>query len=818
MDSSFLSVKSLIEEMNRCESCLEAPCEQACPVACSPKDFIMAARGGSDSDFARSAAMILKQNPLGMICGAVCPEQFCVRACSRNKTNNPIDIPSVQFGIMEQAKGMNFESWFRRKEKTKYSFAVVGGGPAGLAAAGVLAAEGHSVTIFEKHKQPGGMARLIPQGRLPKSAVTQDLDFIRYLGVEIVTGTKVKDIRQLRLSFDGVIVSTGRWNNRLWEGKGEDFSVAALEFLGRGSISAHSVAIIGGGGIAVDCARKAIDCGVKRIEIFALESLAELPLNEDEYRYLRQSKIGLNLRQQIVSMARRGERFDLVVRHVELADGKPFAPANVEPIEESRYSPGGFDFVVCAIGNAAEIEDYGDRNILLAGEAAIGPATVVEAVASGKEVAHSLLRQVNMDEMGNKSESQWQAMALSNYLSNPVDLSTTVFGIPLENPFILSASPMTDGYERSKQAYQAGWAGVILKTTFDGFPVKTPSEYMHLADALSYANCDSVSARALDEACRDVSRLRAEFPNKLTMASTGTVMSGVDEVDRPRWTEITKKLEMAGAMCIEYSLSCPGTDGVDEPAINQNVAKTTQVVEWILSEGDPTVPKLFKLTALVPSVIPFVDAIKSMKAKFPSALFGITIGDTLPNLVFQPRGKKRWEDGIMMGMGGQRIWGMNALAVSVAVNRGISINASGGIMSYKDAAHYLAMGADFVQLCSFAMRYGKDAIEELKNGVASMMIERKISSMSRLKGMAAPDIVLPFDLLSDTLQIPAVDTSKCASCGNCLNCPAQAVSLDGRGFPVFDEALCVGCSFCSHICFTGALKMTPRHIVNGARR
>src|ERR1039458_2429133 len=102
----FLTDAQLRSELDRCVYCEEKPCQEACPADCSPADFIMAARGGAKSVFQRSAAMILGANPLGGVCGAVCPDTFCVKACSRRLFDRPIEIPAVQAAILEKAKAL----------------------------------------------------------------------------------------------------------------------------------------------------------------------------------------------------------------------------------------------------------------------------------------------------------------------------------------------------------------------------------------------------------------------------------------------------------------------------------------------------------------------------------------------------------------------------------------------------------------------------------------------------------------------------------------------------------------------------------------
>jgi dihydropyrimidine dehydrogenase (NAD+) subunit PreA len=803
---------------------------------------------------------------MGFTCGLICPEKHCVKACSLNKVNRPMRVPDIQAAILSRAASASFAFAgcpnHNAAPSAVAAVAVVGGGPAGLSAAAFLRQAGCAVTVFEREREMGGACRLIPDSRLPREALEADLDFIRGLGVSFANGAPVSGPASLLAGRDGVIWAVGRYSANTAGIEGAEYAVPAPEFLLGGGYK--NVAVLGGGAIAVDCATHALGLGA-RVAVFALETLHELPLSLEEREFLFHNPVDLYLRHGVSAIRRDNNGLTLDVHTVTLPAGQPFSPGAVSRLG-GIYTMGGFDTVVLAMGAKTEQSERGGR-IVWAGECADGPYSAVEAAASGKKAAFELLQRIRAGEAAaepqagtqaaaepregeaaaepqaaaaepRKAEAEPQAAAeqraaeaepraadasaepaagieyrravLPGYIRLPVSLACSVLGHKLDNPFILSASPMSDGYERVKKAYEAGWAGAILKTAFHEIPVKTPAEYMYCADEMSYANCDSVSARTLDMLCDDVGRLRAEFPARLTIASTGTAMTGDETEDRRRWQYNTRRLEAAGAMGIEYSLSCPGTDGLDALAVNQDAAATLRVARWILEAGDPSVVKLFKLTASVPSIIPFIEGLKAVAAQFPGAGVAVTIGDTLPNLIFQARGKERWEDGVIMGMGGRHIFPINAFALVKAVNRGIPVSASGGVTSYREAANCLAMGADFVQLCSMPMRYGYDVIRELASGLSHLLRERGIRDIDGLRGVAGPDVVLPFDSLSETLRLPRVKKDLCAGCQNCVRCPGGAVSFDEGGLPVFDGERCVGCSFCVQVCFTGALYMDAR--------
>ncbi len=201
-------------ELQRCEYCEEKPCREACPVNCSPADFIMAARVGNPSDFQRSAAEIMHANPLGGICGMVCPDTLCMAACTHKKFDGPINIPLVQATIVEIAKKQNgglIE--FSKPVLNGKKVAIIGAGPAGLGAAATLGQLGYKVEILERGDRPGGMINLIPEHRLDKMVVESDIKFLLSLGDILVrTGVEVEDPKSiLKRGFDAVCITAGLW-------------------------------------------------------------------------------------------------------------------------------------------------------------------------------------------------------------------------------------------------------------------------------------------------------------------------------------------------------------------------------------------------------------------------------------------------------------------------------------------------------------------------------------------------------------------------------------------------------------------------------
>ncbi len=642
IDPRIMSLAQLQAELLRCEYCEEKPCKEACPVNCSPFDFIMAARVGNPSDIQRSAAEIMQANPLGGVCGMVCPDTLCMAACTHKKFDGAINIPLVQATIVEMAKDQGSIPEFSKPKLNGKKVAVVGGGPAGLGAAAALAQMGYTVDIFEGGDRLGGMMNLIPEHRLDKKVVETDIQFLLSLGnITVKTGIKVEDPKELlKKGYQAVCVTAGLWKPIELGIENEDLAIKMVDLLSKPSAYKFDgdVAIIGGGATAIDCAITAQQCGAKRVELFMLEKLSEMPLTANERKELLDFDIEVNGRIRISKIIKDGLKVSgFETQKVELPEGKPFSPANIRDIQGTEGRRTGFSAVVVAIGMRTALPREQGEGLFYAGDMLTGPKTVVQAVASGKNAGLEIdayLKREKKPLIENPSKSYY---GLPGYNPIPVSLATDFFGRPIHSPFLISASPSTDGLEQMTKAYEAGWAGGVMKTAFDNIPIHIPSEYMFTFNPNTYANCDNVSGHYLDRVCREVEQLVKKWPDRLTMASTGGPVTGNDESDAAGWQSNTKKLEASGVMGIEYSLSCPqGGDGTEGDIVSQNAALTAKIIDWIMQVGDPNIPKLFKLTAAVTSLAPILRAIRAVLDKYPEQQSRHHTGEHLPHTGIPP--------------------------------------------------------------------------------------------------------------------------------------------------------------------------------------
>ncbi len=806
----YLTDAQLMSEIARCEYCAEKPCKEACPCDCSPADFMMAAAKGRPEDFKRAAGIILASNPLGGICGCVCPDYHCVQACSREKFDTPLRIPEIQATIIHKARELGQVPEFAPVRRNGKKIAIVGGGPAGIGAAATLTQLGYETAIFDPEPL-GGQARLIPDERLDPQMIVEDLKFIAdTFHITHIKESVEEPSRLLEQGYAAVILAGGLDDPIRLNIPGDENAIYGMDMLrdpGSFDLAGKRIALVGGA-IAADQALTAAKHGAAHVEMITLEAWHEMPLTESEKQGLIDAGVCFSPRMRISEIINENGKLTAVkMKKVRLPKGESFDPARIEDEPGSTDILRPFDMVVIAIGNRSSLKAEG-MGVYSCGDMANGPTTVVEAVASGKNAALEVDSVLTGKTPFKAEKATKSRLPVFGWKKHPVPLAADFFGRELDSPFLLSAAPPTDGYEQMKLAYEAGWAGGIMKTSFDAQDIHIPGEYMWVFDKKTFANCDNVSDHPLDRVCEEIPRLIKEFPDRLTMASTGGSVTGDDEKDMALWQSNTRKLEAAGAMGIEYSLSCPqGGDGTHGDIVAQDPALTAKIVDWVMRVSDPAIPKLFKLTGAVTAIQPIITAIKEVLDRYPDKKAGVTLANTFPCLGFREKEGAKWDEGVIIGMSGEGVLPISYLSLARACNMGVTVSGNGGAMDYLGAANFLALGASTVQFCSIAEKYGYGIIDELKLGLSHLMEARGLKSVSELTGIAQPDPITDFMDLPPKTKTSTLIRDLCVHCGNCTRCPYLAITLDEELYPVIDKDKCVGCSLCTKLCFAGALYM-----------
>jgi len=808
----YLTDAQLKSEIRRCEYCATKPCKSACPCDCSPADFMMAASGFTRSDFKRAAGIILASNPLGGICGDVCPDHHCVEACSRELFDTPIQIPAVQATIIKKARELGANPDFICPESNGIKIAIVGGGPAGIGTAVSLRQLGFEPEIFDADEL-GGQAALIPDARLDRGMLMSDLIWVSDAFKIVQHKRQISEPKALlQEGYKAVVVAGGLSDPIRLNIPGDDKAIYGMEILrqpGCFLFKGKRIAIVGGA-IAADQALTIARAGAAHVEMFTLETFSEMPLTKKEKEILIENGVLFSHRTRISQIINEGGRtIGIKTRKVYLPQAQDFHPAKIKDEEGSTEQYRPFDLVIIAVGNRPAFRIEGE-GIFSTGDMVNGPGTVVEAVASGKNtafrIASALMSDISFEEPQQATKS---ILRVPGWRRMPVSLETDFFGKPMRSPFLLSAAPPSDGYEQMKLAYEAGWAGGIMKTSFDNQEIHIPSEYMFVwgDGGKTFANCDNVSEHPIDRVCAELARLVREYPDRLTMASTGGPVTGDDDSDKAGWQSNTKKLEAAGAMGIEYSLSCPqGGDGTQGDIVAQDPALTAKIIDWVMQISDPEIPKLFKLTGAVTAIYPIISAVKEVFDRYPQKKAGVTLANTFPSLGFRESGDA-WEKGIVVGMSGEGVLPISYLSLARAGGMGIFISGNGGAMNHHDAANFLALGCGNVQFCTLPERYGYGIIDELESGLSHLLEERRIASVQDLIGIAQPNPITDFMDLAPKHKHSSLIKELCVKCGNCTRCPYLAIELNEEGYPVIDEEKCMGCSLCVQLCWTDALKM-----------
>lgn len=407
--------------VTECVHAAPGPCQVACPAGMNAWKYVHLTLVGK---FEEALEVIRETTPLAGVLGSVCTRP-CESNCERGMVDAPVGIRSLKYFVADHEMRAGRKRATPVKQTKDSQVAIIGSGPAGLSCAYDLVRQGHPVTVFEARSRPGGVLRYgIPEFRLPRDIVDNEIGYIEELGVDIRTNTPVKDLKDIfDQGYKAIFLGTGCPTSLKLDIPNEDAKgvIYALDFLNRvnsgGSVSLDGrVAVIGGGAAAIDAARVCLRRGAKEVHLVCLESrdldckdrmLAQACEIEDAEEEGLAIHPSLGPKRVLTKNGRVAGLETVICTSVREEDGT-FAPEYAEgpapTIEVDR--------IVVAIGQkpeAAAFKEVGKdlaetiavdgfslktniEGVFAGGDVVSGPSDVIGAIATGKEAAISIER------------------------------------------------------------------------------------------------------------------------------------------------------------------------------------------------------------------------------------------------------------------------------------------------------------------------------------------------------------------------------------------------------------------------------------------
>ncbi|MCI2105893.1 MAG: NADPH-dependent glutamate synthase [Intestinimonas sp.] len=425
-----------VEEAQRCLNCKNSPCVKGCPVNVQIPDFI---RYIKNSEFEKAYQTIHETNSLPAVCGRVCPQETqCEGNCVCGIKGEPVAIGRLERFVADY----HMQHAVEEKEPAKITgtkVAVVGAGPSGLTCAGELAKKGYAVTIFEALHRPGGVLIYgIPEFRLPKKKVADEIDNLIKMGVQIrtnvVIGKTITVDELFEQGFRAVFVGSGAGYPSFMNIEGENLNgvYSANEYLTRINLmkaykpdhetpilKGKKVAVIGGGNVAMDAARSALRIGAETVYIIYRRSLKEMPARMEEIEHAKEEGVQFRLLTNPIRFIGDKDGWLTGAECIKMELGEPDESGRSRPVPQK-----GSEFVleidtaIIAVGTSPNplvhkttqgikvnkrgcilvSEESGATSregIYAGGDAVTGAATVILAMGAGKKAALAMDRYLN---------------------------------------------------------------------------------------------------------------------------------------------------------------------------------------------------------------------------------------------------------------------------------------------------------------------------------------------------------------------------------------------------------------------------------------
>ena len=432
--------ETAVAEAQRCLNCKNRPCVEGCPVNISIPEFISKVK---ESDFEGAYNVISQSSSLPAVCGRVCPQETqCESKCTLGIKFEPVGIGRLERFVADYHNA-NFTGELQIPASNGHKVAVIGSGPSGLTCAGDLAKKGYKVTVFEAlHLAGGVLVYGIPEFRLPKAIVQKEVDTLKKYGVDVETNVVIgKTLTVDELFEDGyeaVFIGSGAGLPRFMGIPGESLKgvYSANEFLTRSNLMkaydghshtpimhAKTVAVVGGGNVAMDAARTALRLGAEHVYIIYRRSMEEIPARKEEVEHAEEEGIEFKILNNPVEILgyhnpddRRDPKNGFVtgIKVIKCELGEPDEKGRRRPVEiaGSEYVI-PVDCVIMPIGTSPnplikstteglDVNRHGGiiveeatgktskEGVYAGGDAVTGAATVILAMGAGKTAAKAI--------------------------------------------------------------------------------------------------------------------------------------------------------------------------------------------------------------------------------------------------------------------------------------------------------------------------------------------------------------------------------------------------------------------------------------------
>ena len=416
-------IEQIEQKANYCLNCKVKPCSQkGCPLNNNIPDFIQALK---KEEYLEAYKILSETTVLPGVCGRICPhEKQCQGSCVRGIKGEPVSIGELEAYVFDKVHelGYNLSDCYEKKEKTNKKVAIIGGGPAGLTCAGFLAKEGINVTIYDKYDYLGGLLVFgIPEFRLPKEIVKTTVKDILDLGVEVKYNKELgKDfeLKDIEDQYDAIFLSIGANVSSKMGVEGEELKGVyggneLLEYNLHPEYTNKKVIVVGGGNVAMDCARTINKLGAKEVTVVYRRAEEQMPAERKEILDAKNEGIKFAFQNNIVKIIGQDkvEKVELIKTDLIKKEGESrLVPVN---IENSNYQV-DVDYIVMALGakpqeyvkdlglklnkwgNIEVNDEYKTSNpkIYSGGDLAGMKGTVAWAAQSGRETAKNIIKSI----------------------------------------------------------------------------------------------------------------------------------------------------------------------------------------------------------------------------------------------------------------------------------------------------------------------------------------------------------------------------------------------------------------------------------------